>query len=33
VRELCGSEQIVALESLVLGMLPVLETATQESAA
>ena len=32
VRELCGSEQIGALESLVLGMLPVLETATQESA-
>ena len=27
VRELCGSEQIGALESLVLGMLPVLETA------
>ncbi|WP_313234992.1 MarR family winged helix-turn-helix transcriptional regulator [Delftia acidovorans] len=32
VRELCGGEQIGALESLVLGMLPVLETATQESA-
>ncbi|WP_280188523.1 MarR family winged helix-turn-helix transcriptional regulator [Delftia sp. PS-11] len=33
VRELCGAERIAALESLALGMLPMLETATQEDAA
>lgn len=33
VRELCGAERIGALESLVLGMLPVLDTATAEDAA
>ena len=33
VRELCGAERIGALESLVLGLLPVLDTATAEDAA
>lgn len=33
VRALCGAEHIAALESLVLGMLPVLETATAQSDA